>query len=215
MDQDYIDLYCERVAPGLFGEPLNAVTNLFFLLAAFLLARRLAASGRAGRDDWLLVILVALVGLGSLVFHMAATRPTSLLDKLFIAFFIWTFFHRYLARVAGLGALGATIGVLLFVVASAGLGRVVPPETLNGSVLYLPALLGLGGVALWTFLKRRGGVAAFAGALATFVVAIAFRTMDQAVCVAFPLGTHFVWHSLNALVLYLCCTALWRASRPA
>jgi hypothetical protein len=25
--------------------------------------------------------------------------------------------------------------------------------------------------------------------------------MDQAVCAAFPLGTHFIWHLLNAAVL--------------
>ena len=30
----YVDGYCERVAPGLWGEPLNAVTNLAFVLAA-------------------------------------------------------------------------------------------------------------------------------------------------------------------------------------
>ena len=36
-----------------------------------------------------------------------------------------------------------------------------------------------------------------------FVVSLAFRTMDQAVCPAFPLGTHFIWHLLNAGVLYI------------
>jgi hypothetical protein len=46
---------------------------------------------------------------------------------------------------------------------------------------------------------RRGvGLAAviFAGSLA-------LRTADFAVCDAFPLGTHFIWHVLNAMVLYV------------
>jgi hypothetical protein len=30
----YVDGYCERVAPGLWGEPLNAVSNIAFLVAA-------------------------------------------------------------------------------------------------------------------------------------------------------------------------------------
>ncbi|MFO1320012.1 MAG: ceramidase domain-containing protein [Burkholderiales bacterium] len=209
---DDIDLYCERLAPGLLGEPLNTLTNLFFLVAAFVLGRRLRDDQRARRDDWLLVALVALVGVGSFIFHAVATVRTSVLDKLFIAFFIWAFFQRYLVRVAGLGNLGATAGVLLFIAGSWGLGRVVPKEALNGSVLYLPAVLGLAGLAAWTVVLRRPGGNVFIAAFVSFLVAIGFRTVDLAVCDAFPLGTHFVWHSLNALVLFLCCTALRRAS---
>jgi len=40
-----IDLYCERLGPGLWAEPLNALTNLAFLLtalASWQLARRSA-----------------------------------------------------------------------------------------------------------------------------------------------------------------------------
>lgn len=212
MPPNYIDLYCERTAPGLLGEPLNALTNLFFLVAAALLARRLLRSTDSARDDWILVTLVGLVGIGSLVFHMAATRPTSILDKLFIALFIYLFFQRYLVRVAGLGNAGASIGVVLFIVMSAVLDRAVPHDLWNGSVLYLPALLGLGGVTAWTFLKHRPGTGWFASALVLFLAAIFFRTIDLAVCAAFPYGTHFVWHSLNAVVLYACCRALLVAS---
>ena len=216
MDSDYIDLYCERVAPGLLGEPLNTLTNLFFLLAAFVLARRLRKDvRRGGWDDWLLTFLVALVGIGSLVFHALATVPTSALDKLFIAAFIWTFFHRFLTRVAGLAAQVAMVGVLLFIAASWGLGRIVPHDALNGSVLYLPAVLGLVGVTGWSVAKRRRGARLFMAATALFVIALVFRSIDLAVCDVLPLGTHFVWHSLNALVMFLCCTALRRASKTS
>ncbi len=211
MPEGYIDLYCERLAPGLFGEPLNAATNLLFVLAAVLLARGLARSPHARRDDWLLAALVAAVGLGSLVFHMAATRGTSVLDKVFIALFILVFFQRWLTRVAGLGLRGSLAGAAVFVVASVGIGRVVPPETWNGSVLYLPALLGLTGVAAWTRRLGRDGAALFGAALGVFVLAVTFRSIDLAVCDRFPWGTHFLWHSLNALVLFLCCSGLRRA----
>ena len=30
-----IDLYCERFGPGIWAEPINALTNLAFLVAAF------------------------------------------------------------------------------------------------------------------------------------------------------------------------------------
>lgn len=43
---DYVDLYCERLAPGLFGEPLNLLSNLAFLVASGLLLWLLAGQVR-------------------------------------------------------------------------------------------------------------------------------------------------------------------------
>jgi len=44
---------------------------------------------------------------------------------------------------------------------------------------------------------------------AVFLVSIAFRSIDNAVCPVLPLGTHFLWHCLNACVLYLLlCAAM-------
>ena len=39
----FLDKYCERTAAELFNEPLNAITNLAFLLAAYLAWRRFRA----------------------------------------------------------------------------------------------------------------------------------------------------------------------------
>jgi hypothetical protein len=43
-------------------------------------------------------------------------------------------------------------------------------------------------------------------------VSLVFRSIDMAVCDAMPLGTHFLWHSLNGLALYLLLRAA--AARP-
>jgi hypothetical protein len=29
------------------------------------------------------------------------------------------------------------------------------------------------------------------------------RTLDAKLCTAFPIGTHFMWHLLNAVLLYI------------
>ena len=42
------------------------------------------------------------------------------------------------------------------------------------------------------------GLALGAGVLC---LSLAARSVDQAVCAALPLGTHFLWHLLNALML--------------
>ena len=52
-------------------------------------------------------------------------------------------------------------------------------------------------------------------AAGVFGIALVFRTLDQEVCPVFPIGTHFLWHSLTGLAAYLmmCCLILSRASR--
>jgi hypothetical protein len=38
--------------------------------------------------------------------------------------------------------------------------------------------------------------------------ALLFRTIDLEICSAFPVGTHFLWHSLNSLAAYLAMRCL-------
>ncbi|MBL8895460.1 MAG: hypothetical protein JNJ53_12710, partial [Rhizobiales bacterium] len=59
-----IDAYCERIAEGLFGEPLNAISNLaFFVAAAYGMA--VARREHNGLPVWGLAWLVAVIGAGS------------------------------------------------------------------------------------------------------------------------------------------------------
>ena len=78
-----VDAYCERLGPALWAEPLNALTNLAFLIAALLLLREQAPPSLR-----VLPILLALVGLASLSFHTLATSLTGALDSAFIAVFV-------------------------------------------------------------------------------------------------------------------------------
>ncbi len=56
-----IDGYCERIDPGYWAEPVNALTNVAFVLAAALMWRRTAGLplGRA------LCVVLAAIGVGS------------------------------------------------------------------------------------------------------------------------------------------------------
>lgn len=208
MPTDYIDLYCERTAPGLLGEPLNTLGNLGFLVAALWLALRLRREGRAQTDEWVLVTLAALVGVGSLIFHMFATRLTAILDQVFIAIFVLMFFHRWLARIMGLGGGLASVGVLVLTLAIVGVRLAAPQGLLNGSIIYVPVLVTMLAMAWWAA-RTRHPTAPFATALAVvFSVAITFRTVDLAVCDVFPYGTHWLWHLLNAMVIAIACRSL-------
>jgi hypothetical protein len=196
-----LDLYCERTDATVWAEPLNALTNAAFLVAAaaaFLLWRRSAA-----RDSFALTLvgLTVLVGLGSFAFHTLATRGAVLLDVIPIALFVYGYFLFSLRRFFRFDAVPAVAVLVAFIAASQALSFTLPAGFLNGSGEYLAPLAALFAVG-WLVEgdDRRRGILA-AGTL--FAVSLAFRTMDQAVCGAFPLGSHFIWHLLNAVVLYL------------
>ncbi|WP_420465748.1 hypothetical protein [Panacagrimonas sp.] len=211
-----VDLYCERFGPGLLAEPLNALSNLAFVLAGVWVAARmpLAFAPRPVPLSFnLLAGCIALIGICSGAFHTFATRWAGWLDVLSIALFIYGFaicFARYvldirwsLAWIAApaLWALG------VFVTAPFESGD------LNGSVDYLPALAALSLMTLGLAFRRRPGAAVFALAAALFAVSIALRSVDQAWCSRWVWGTHWAWHLLNAGVLSLAMTGLVLAGR--
>lgn len=203
-----LDLYCERLGPGLWAEPLNVLSNLGFVLVALALARR--RPGAHPRHTLVLVVLIALVGLGSAAFHVFATGWARWFDLLFIEAFIYCYMALYLRSVFALSWLSvAAIGVL-FAVFEWGVTRAFEPGSFNGSYRYLPALIAVG-VMSAAAVARAGAAARYlAIACAIFLVAVALRTLDLSWCAGWPWGTHFVWHLLNALVLYFCMLALRR-----
>jgi len=86
--------YCERTTAGLWAEPLNAVTNLAFIVAGVLLLRILLRRG-ARPVPWETVVLVFLVfsiGVGSGLWHTLATPWSELADVVPITLYINLFF---------------------------------------------------------------------------------------------------------------------------
>ncbi len=210
-----LDLYCERIGAALWAEPLNALSNAAFVVAAVLLyAARGRASGRPMPwDVALAALLIALVGIGSFVFHTVATVWAGWLDVLFIELYIYFYLARFLARAAGLRWLwipAALIGYALF---ERWLTGLFAPGSLNGSYRYLPALIALAGMAAYAWRARPEAAALLAAATLTLCVSLALRTVDMALCELNPFGTHFLWHSLNAVMLYCTAIALPRLRR--
>ncbi|MGH8698973.1 MAG: hypothetical protein ACREVS_20975, partial [Burkholderiales bacterium] len=122
-----IDLYCERTDAGFWSEPLNALANLAFLVAAILIAHRARRErGRLGWDATLLAALTALVGMGSVLFHTFATVWGRWLDLAFIAAFVYALLAVCLVRVAGLGWRGVLAGLVLYAVFERSVLAAVP-----------------------------------------------------------------------------------------
>ncbi len=218
---DYIDIYCERTAAGLWDEPLNTLTNLAFVLAAALLARAYGQVYRGrlwqGWDLVLLIALIAAIGVGSGLWHLTAQSWAMWLDVLPILVFISVFLLVSLRRALGLGWAATLALFLLYHAVNTAVQRSLPPDTLNGSVFYLPTWAALALLSVWLARRQWPGWRAYAAANALFLVSLSLRTIDAAVCGWLPIGTHFLWHLLNAWLLYLLVAAFFRppAKLPA
>jgi hypothetical protein len=200
----HLDAYCERAGDaGLWAEPLNAVTNLAFIIAAYYAARALRGSSfKTHGDVWLLTIALFSIGVGSGLWHLYATQETMLADIIPIGIFIHLFFLSALRRLFGLPWIGVLVGVGAFIGASAVAEAYLSPDMLNGSVMYLPAISALALFAVILKLKLHPAARGFVIALGVFILSITFRTIDISICSNLPIGTHFLWHCLNAYVLY-------------
>jgi len=213
------NLYCERAgAAGLWAEPLNAFTNLAFIVAAALAAMRLVRTPglgwRNGWDLWLLTLLLAAIGVGSGLWHTFATGWGLLADVLPITLFINVYLLSFGWRVLGLRWVGLPLLWVGYQAASVGLVALFGADALNGSVGYLPALAFLIGFAGWLWHKGRPLWRAMAAAALLFAISVTLRTLDVALCARLPLGTHFLWHLLNAALLFVLLNSLINATRP-
>jgi hypothetical protein len=204
-----IDLYCERTDASLWAEPANALTNAAFVIAA---AAAFVLWRRAGGRDWpalALIVVVVAVGLGSFAFHTVATRGAVLADVIPIAIFIYGYLLLALRRFLHLPARLAIAIVIVYAVGAQALSWLAPARALNGSVAYLPALAALIVVARTTRAPARRALGL---AVMLFTLSLALRTIDLEACEPFPLGTHFLWHLLNAAVLYVLLRAVIKVS---
>ena len=201
-----VDNYCERLGPGLWAEPLNAATNLVFLLAAWLIWRFARQRGALTGRIRLVVALMVAVGIGSGLFHTVATTLTEWLDIIPILLFQLVFLWLYFRDLMGLGRVSATLFLAAFL--AAALAGESYAHVMNGSLLYLPTLIILVFLGAYHYHKPLAERGILLSAAGVFLVSLAFRTVDDGICERLPIGTHFMWHILNGLLLYLVARAL-------
>ena len=206
-----MDVYCERVGPGVLAEPLNAVSNISFLLAAWaawVLAKRtgtLSAGVRA------LIAMAASVGIGSILWHTYPTSLTLILDIVPILIFIIWYIWLYTRNVIGMRSLFAVASAAAFLLAT--FVAIQYSDVLHGALVYSPGLLVV--VVFGVFHARERMVARFTllAAAGVYLAALFFRTIDNEVCPVLPIGTHYFWHLLVGLVTYLVMRALILSTR--
>lgn len=203
----FLDAYCERAGDaGLWAEPVNAATNLFFLFVAFLCWREFRRhelrSLRASGDIWLLILSLIGIGIGSGLWHTHATQATMLADVIPITVFINVYLLSAMRRLLGLRWAAVLFWWGLYWAFTVTMQRQLPPDTLNGTIMYVPTYITLALLTAAIVRKHLETGIEFVYILGIWTLSLVFRTVDLWVCPFFPLGTHFLWHTLNAYMLY-------------
>lgn len=200
-----IDDYCERLDASLWAEPLNAISNLSFIIAAFVLLQRWAGTGRRPAIALLLIVNVFAIGLGSFLFHTLANRWSMLADVVPITIFIHLYLLLAFRTYLGFPWWLAGAATIAFFAGSPFLGEALRPY-MGSSAFYSPALAAIFLTALAVYRRNQATAARLCAAGILFSASIGFRAADGTFCEMFPAGTHLMWHLLNGIVLYLLVT---------
>lgn len=201
-----IDIYCERTHAGFWAEPLNALTNLAFIVAALGCGYLYKKSNTESSSIALLIFLLFCIGLGSFLFHTFATRWAMVLDVVPILMFqisyLWIYSRRFLAFKFFHSVVLLSAFFVLNILFS------LLPEGLNGTLSYAPAWIAMFvlGFVHYRLQKAGRGIILFAAML--FFLSLIFRSIDLLICGHVACGSHFLWHLLNAGVLFLLIYAL-------
>ena len=193
----HIDAYCERIDPGFWSEPINAVTNLAFLAAALWIWPRTNGLPLARA----LAAILFGIGIGSFLFHTFATPWAALMDVVPIGVFILLYLFAVHRDVIGLGlwpALGATALFIPFAAITVPLLGMLPFFGISAFYWTVPILLVIYALALHRTPHITRGFLTGAGLLA---LSISARSVDETLCNFIPFGTHFLWHVFNAVML--------------
>ena len=186
-----VDGYCERLDTTYWAEPVNAVTNAAFVIAALIMWQRSRTVG--GR---VLCVILGVIGLGSFLFHTHATIWAGLADVMPIGIYILTYLYLVNRHIAGLTWGWSALGTALFIPYAAIIVPVfnrLPFFQISNFYWTVPLLLLIYGAIL-----RLRGFFIGAGILA---LSITLRSLDLTWCAELPIGTHFLWHLLNGLML--------------
>ena len=190
-------LYCERLGPGLWEEPLNLAGSCGFLLSAVLIWRM---SQGVVALRWM-ATLVFMIFLAVIHLHLFATRLSIGLALLSILTFASYFFFIINRDFIGLsvrmsGVLTALI--LPFIATSLPLMGLLPGGL--GSIAFLPlTIMLLGYPAILRADHPKTALGLLIGSL-IFAAGLALRALDMPLCGVWPYGTHFLWKMCAALL---------------
>ena len=198
-----IDIYCERVSSDLFAEPINFLSNIAFIIAFYILIRRLKDASFGDKAlkncSTILTYIILFIGLGSFLFHAFGNLWSAFADTfpimIFILFYLYIAVRFYLKQ----NNFVAATALIIFLSLNVFLGYAGIEEISS----YLTALFAM--LLISVISLMRDEIEISRGLFTTsiiFMISLTFRQLDNFACSYMSLGTHWIWHILNAILLY-------------
>ncbi len=198
-----IDIYCERVSSDLFAEPINFLSNIAFIIAFYILLRRLKdlSFGDKALKNYstILTYIILFIGLGSFLFHAFGNLWSAFADTfpimIFILFYLYIAVRFYLKQ----NNFVAATALIIFLSLNILLGYAGVEEISS----YLTALFAMLLISVISLVRDETEISR--GLFITsiiFIISLTFRQLDHVACSYISFGTHWIWHILNAILLY-------------
>ena len=194
-----IDIYCERKSLIFWSEPINALTNFFFIIIGF----HLFIKTFQDKLCKLLSLELVLIGICSFFFHTFANITSAILDTFSIILFGLTYLFAANIRFLNFSYVLSTFSIITFIpysfVVTFSIQFFIEPT--NGSAFYFSYIL-LFLIYSIVLIKKNSYVSKnLFLCFLILLISIILRSFDQKFCSNISIGTHFLWHILNSIVL--------------
>ena len=208
-----MDFYCERTNQQIFNEPVNAISNIFFIIVSLSLIKILRKN-QSNKIYYIQPILIFFIGIGSFLFHLKPNIITLYSDVIPIFLFSLSFIFLFNRDVININYLNNALLFLLFFFLFLFITPKLNYEILNGSEFYFANYFFLTMYTIWLYLKKSDFFQLLLLGFIFFNLSILLRSLDNHICEYFSIGTHFLWHFLNAYLLKILTLVNCKIKRP-
>ena len=208
-----MDFYCERTNEQIFNEPVNAISNIFFIIVSLSLIKILRKN-QSNKIYYIQPILIFFIGIGSFLFHLNPNMITLYLDVIPIFLFSLSFIFFFNRDVININNLNNALLFLLFFFLFLFITPKLNYEILNGSEFYFANYFFLTMYTIWLYLKKSDFFQLLLLGFIFFNLSILLRSLDNHICEYFSIGTHFLWHFLNAYLLKILTLVNCKIKKP-
>ena len=208
-----MDFYCERTNGQIFDEPVNAISNIFFIIVSLSLIKILRKN-QSNKIYYIQPILIFFIGIGSFLFHLNPNIITLYSDVIPIFLFSLSFIFFFNRDVININYLNNALLFLLFFFLFLFITPKLNYEILNGSEFYFANYFFLTMYTIWLYLKKSDFFQLLLLGFIFFNLSILLRSLDNHICEYFSIGTHFLWHFLNAYLLKILTLVNCKIKKP-
>ena len=208
-----MDFYCERTNNQIFNEPINAISNIFFIIVSISLLKILRKN-KSDKINYIQPILIFFIGVGSFLFHLKPNIITLYSDIVPIFLFSLSFILLFNRNVINISNFNSALLLILFFTLLLFITPKLNFEILNGSEFYFANYFFLTMYTIWLYFKKSDFFQLLFLGFIFFNLSILLRSIDNHICHYFSIGTHFLWHFLNAYLLKILTLVNCKFNQP-